>query len=158
MENRPNVLIIEDDSIQARRLEALVQRFYPSASVDKIATESEFRAKLPDIHESAYAVALVDMMLRWTDPSPNMEPPPPEIIDEGFFIGGLRCRKALLGKKIPSIVFTVHQRDSFPQLQDEGVDFVQKGPTFEPILSRIVRYLGEKSTLPSRPEAQTLPS
>ena len=54
METGPKVLIIEDDSIQARRLEALIYRFYPSSTVDKIATESEFRTKLSDIRESCF--------------------------------------------------------------------------------------------------------
>lgn len=136
------VLIIEDDSIQAARLESLIQSKFSAVTVDKIATELEFRKRLPEIADGSYKVALVDMMLRWTDPSPKMEPPEEDVIKEGFFVGGLRCRKALLEKKIPSIVFTVLSRENLPrEYVDEGIDFIQKGPSFQPILEKLKGYL-----------------
>jgi len=139
------VLIIEDDSIQARRLEELVLRYYPGIAVDRISTELVFLQRFPAMRNSEYRVSLVDMMLRWTDPAPQMEPPPREIVEEGFFVGGLRCRRKLLEKQIPSIIFTVHNSESFPQLQEEGVEFLQKGPSYEPVLKKLTAYLGEPS-------------
>ena len=135
------VLIIEDDSLQARRLGEHIQRHFADVTVDKIETELKFRKRLPDIVPSEYKVALVDMMLRWTDPSPKMEQPPPEVLKEGFFVGGLRCRKALAEKHIPSIIFTVHDRDSFAQLKEPDVEFVQKTPDFEPLFEKLTSYL-----------------
>jgi len=136
------VLIIEDDSIQAARLESLIQSKFSAVSVDRIATELEFRKRLPGIADGSYKVALVDMMLRWTDPSPEMEPPDEDVIKEGFFIGGLRCRKALLQKNVPSIIFTVLNQENLPQeYQDQGIDFIQKGPSCEPILEKLKGYL-----------------
>jgi CheY-like chemotaxis protein len=136
------VLIIEDDSIQATRLESLIQSHFSGVSVDKVATELEFRKRLPGIADGAYKVALVDMMLRWTDPSPDMEPPAEDVIEEGFFVGGLRCRRALLAKNIPSIVFTVLNSENLPkEYQDKGIDFIQKGPSFQPILDKLKGYL-----------------
>jgi hypothetical protein len=139
------VLIIEDDSIQARRLEELIQRYYPGVAVDKISTELEFHRRLPEMTNSEYNVALVDMMLRWTDPSREMEKPPSEIVEEGYFVGGLRCRRKLLEKNIPSIIFTIHNAESFSQLQEKGIEFLQKGPSYEPVLRKLIQYLGQPS-------------
>jgi hypothetical protein len=135
------VLIIEDDSIQARRLGEHIQRHFADVTVDRIETELRFLKLLPGIGEAEYKVALIDMMLRWTDPSPTMEQPPPEVLKEGFFVGGLRCRKALAVKHIPSIIFTVHDRDSFAQLKEPDVEFVQKTPDFEPLFEKLSLYL-----------------
>ena len=134
------VLLIEDDSIQAKRLASVIQKKF-GVAVDRIATELEFQQKLPEIQDGFYAVALVDMMLRWTDPSPDMVPPPQEVINEGFFYGGLRCRKALLAKNIESIIFTVFGSDTLPELKNEGIVFVQKGPSYQPVLKRLKDYL-----------------
>jgi len=136
------VLIIEDDSIQAARLEDLIRSRFSAVSVDRVATELEFRKRLPQIQERYYKVALVDMMLRWTDPSPDMEPPDRDAIEQGFFVGGLRCRKALLEKGIPSIVFTVLNQENLPpEYRGQEIDFVQKGPSYEPILQKLKGYL-----------------
>jgi len=136
------VLIIEDDSIQAAHLEALIRSGFSAVSVDRVATELEFRTRLPGIAQGSYKVALVDMMLRWTDPSPDMEPPDQDAIKEGFFVGGLRCRKALLEKGIPRIIFTVLNQENLPQeYRGQEIDFVQKGPSYEPILKKLKGYL-----------------
>jgi hypothetical protein len=149
------VLIIEDDSIQSRRLEELIVRNYPDAVVDKISTEREFHRRFPEMSDCEYKVALVDMMLRWTDPSPRMEAPPSEVVEQGFFVGGLRCRLKLREKNIPSVIFTIHDRESFPQLQEQGVEFLQKGPSYEPVLRKLIHYLGEPSTQPHSSESHS---
>jgi|HubBroStandDraft_1064217.scaffolds.fasta_scaffold113491_2 hypothetical protein len=150
------VLIIEDDSIQARRLEELIVRNYPDAIVHKISTELEFHRRFPGISDSEYKVALVDMMLRWTDPSPQMEAPPSDVVEQGFFVGGLRCRGKLMERSIPSIIFTIHDRESFPQLQEEGVEFLQKGPSYDPVLKKLIQYLGVPSKQPRPSDSSRL--
>lgn len=55
-------------------------------------------------------------MIRWTDPSPNMEKPPQEILDEGFYRAGIRCIKELNNKyegtkNIPVIIYSVLDYD-----------------------------------------------
>jgi len=135
------VLIVEDDAIQAGRLESLIHTKFSGVAVVKIDTELKFRKSLPSIKDGEYRVALIDMMLRWTDPSPDMEQPPEEILKEGFFVGGLRCRKLLLEKRIPSIIFTVLNREtSLPRGED--IEFVQKGPSYQPVLDKLNKYLG----------------
>jgi hypothetical protein len=133
------VLIVEDDAIQAGRLEGLIQSNFRGVGVDKIDTELKFRESFGSMREKEYRVALIDMMLRWTDPSPNMEPPPDDVVKEGFYVGGLRCRKLLLEKKIPSVIFTVLNETSIPQ--GEGIEFIQKGPSYQPVLDSLRKYL-----------------
>ena len=140
MNEDKKVLLIEDDSVQARNLDRLIRQAFPGVSVNIIGTELEFRDKLPEIVPGSYRIALIDLMLRWTDPSPEMIAPPKEIYEQGFFLGGLRCRQALLEKKIRSVIFTVHDRETFPQLKAD-IDYVQKGPSFDPILNKLRGYL-----------------
>jgi hypothetical protein len=50
-------------------------------------------------------------MLPWTDPSPTIEAPPAEILEQGFYRAGVRCAKLLAKnektKDIPIILYTV---------------------------------------------------
>jgi hypothetical protein len=133
----------------------LIVRNYPDAVVDKISTELEFHRRFPGMSDSEYKVALVDMMLRWTDPSPQMKAPPSDVVEQGFFVAGLRCRRKLLERSIPSIIFTIHDRESFPRLQEEGVEFLQKGPSYDPVLRKLSRYLGEPAMRPQPGESHS---
>ena len=133
------VLIVEDDAIQASRLESLIYSNFRGVEIDKIDTELKFRKAFENMQDREYRVALIDMMLRWTDPSPNMEAPPDHVVKEGFYVGGLRCRRLLLEKNIPSVIFTVLDETSIPQ--GEGIEFIQKGPSYQPVLDSLKKYL-----------------
>jgi hypothetical protein len=56
----------------------------------------------------------MDVMLPWTDPSPTIEPPPREVVEEGFYRAGIRCARLLATNKttkhIPVILYTVLER------------------------------------------------
>lgn len=139
MHHSKHVLIIEDDSIQARRLSELIRERFPAFEPELIATESEFLTKLEDFATSTHALAIVDMMLRWADPSAEMPMPPQEIIDEGFFRGGMRCRQALIEKGIPTIIYTVLDQANIAGLPAE--DYVRKSTSPEALLRKISRLV-----------------
>ena len=135
------VLVIEDDSVQANTLARRIQERFPGVKVKIINTESNFHKQLPSLNPAEIRVAVVDMMLRWADPAPEMEMPPQEIIDEGFFVGGLRCRKALVARGIPTIIYTVLDRESVPGLKPPEIEYVRKGPSAEDLLTCLSRFL-----------------
>jgi len=98
------LLIVEDDKIQADQLGRQIEIL--GWAVDHISTEVEFRKRVRQPEITSYSLAVVDMMLRWTDPAPEMEPPTPEIILEGFYTAGLRCCRELFARGVRCIIYT----------------------------------------------------
>lgn len=118
------ILMVEDDPVQIEVMEEALRRGLREASIDLIRTEHEFCSKLEKIAANPPDVAVIDVMLRWTDPSPDLPKPPPEVIKEGHYKAGVRCQ-ALLGsrpdtRKIPVILYTVLEQDDFKEQTIEG--------------------------------------
>ncbi len=130
------VLILEDDAIQAAALEKRLFRDL-GAEVDAIATELEFRRRLETAEGIKADVAVVDMMLRWTDPSPHMELPPDYIIREGFYTAGLRCCRELRNRNIRCVIFTALDPGKIPLREDEKIPIINKSRGFEPLVQEI---------------------
>jgi len=93
----PRILILEDDFSKSEWLKERIQslRLSLSPKVDTLDNESEFLLQwLPAFEKrqkEAPVVILVDLTLRWTNPSPNPPPRPPEVIEGTFANAGLRC-------------------------------------------------------------------
>ena len=106
-----------------------------------LSTESEFYAKFDDAVAMGFDLAIIDVMLRWADPSPDMKEPPPEVLEGGFFRAGIRCRNKLQydprTSAIPTIICTVLDENQLPP----GIEVVSKGGDFAPLADRIRRLL-----------------
>jgi DNA-binding NarL/FixJ family response regulator len=89
------VVLLEDDYLQAELIEKELKRSFPNLRLEIISTEQEFYQRVDQIAEAAPDVAVLDVMVRWTDPSLAMPPAPKEVTEEGFFRAGLRCQKLL---------------------------------------------------------------
>jgi hypothetical protein len=91
------ILVLEDDSRMSDWLKALIYRELADLDpvIELVETEAEFVLEwLPSFRQSLKAqpqVIVIDVMLRWTDPSPDQPPRPPEVIAGGFMRAGLRC-------------------------------------------------------------------
>ena len=132
------ILIIEDDQIQAEDLKARIEKM--GSPADVISTEAEFRKKLRRGDLKKYALAIVDMMLRWTDPDPDMEPPEPDVIEEGSYTAGLRCCRSLASKGVPSVVFTALSPNTIPLKPGDHFEIIHKsGDGFARLMDRIRR-------------------
>jgi len=109
------ILIVEDDYLQYEWLVSEIKIEFRNCIVDVIQTEFEFREKLDWIESNPPNIILMDIMLRWTDPSPNMVLPPPEIIKASFYDAGFRCQELLSQrentKRIPIIFYSVLDKD-----------------------------------------------
>jgi CheY-like chemotaxis protein len=117
------ILVVEDDYLQAEWIcKKLKQVLH--CEVQRLSTESQFRKQLHEIEEHRPDIVIMDVMLPWTDPSPNIEPPPPEVIKEGFYRAGVRCTQLLIAnektKSIPVILYTVLER---ADLEDQLKEF-----------------------------------
>ncbi|MBI4257158.1 hypothetical protein HY626_03845 [Candidatus Uhrbacteria bacterium] len=104
------ILVVEDDHLQRDWIRQQLQQEL-NAQIDVIKTELDFRSRLEEITKNPPDVIIMDIMLRWTDPNPAMEPQPEDVKMEGFFRAGLRCEKLLASdertKNIPVILYTV---------------------------------------------------
>src|ERR1700704_790826 len=87
------ILLVEDDSFQADWIMHGTQLAFPTLEMVRIATELEFRRSFDNIAINPPDIIIMGMMLRWVDPSPEMEMPPSEIQESGFYRAGFRCVK-----------------------------------------------------------------
>jgi CheY-like chemotaxis protein len=121
------VLVVEDDYLQADWLEETLKKSFTDLNVQQIRTESEFRNKLGNLRRDPPDLILLDVMLRWTDPSPKIDVPTEEA-KNGFFRAGLRCERLLRQHKetrrIPVILYTVLQET------DLGKELIKTPPTY----------------------------
>jgi hypothetical protein len=140
--NGKRILIIEDDGYQSADLKARLERAgLGIADVECIYTELAFQDLIKRSGELPYDAAVVDMMLRWTDPAPNMTMPPPEILNEGFYIAGLRCCRMLKKWKVPCVIFTALDPLKIPLLPDEDLKIINKSLGHEPLFEALRQFL-----------------
>jgi CheY-like chemotaxis protein len=104
------ILLIEDDDEQARFSAEVLKERLPATTVEVIPTESAFRAALPRLVGEPPDIAIIDVMLRWADPSPNVPPRPPDVTRQGLYRAGLRVQKMLeqneTTRHVPVILYT----------------------------------------------------
>ena len=108
------IVVVEDDFLQEGPLEEYLADTFPTARIETLTTESEFRERLPGFRQSKPDIVILDVMLRWAVPSPTMAPPPPDVADGEYFRAGLRCAE-LMSKdgqlsKVPVIIYTILER------------------------------------------------
>ena len=108
------IVFVEDDPLQAEWIQEQLQNRYALATVRRIKTESEFRAKLRAIAASPPDIIVMDVMLRWADPNPGMLPVPDDV-KAGHHRAGLRCQRLLASdlatRRIPVLLYTVLEDD-----------------------------------------------
>lgn len=115
-----DILVVEDDSHIAFLIKESLQDALYAARIRLVRTEFEFCRLLPAIRAMPPDIVILDMMIRWTDPSPNMETPPEDVMKDGHFRAGLRCfrrlQQAAETEKTPVIFYSVLER---PDVQAE---------------------------------------
>ena len=134
-----SILIIEDDKYQAEELERCLKPL--GVFVHHVSTELQFRKHLEETGQLTYGLAIVDMMLRWTDPAPDMEDPPPEIIREGFYTAGLRCCRELAKRKVRCLIFTALDPAKIPLRPGESFEIINKSTGYAAMADRVKQLL-----------------
>ena len=148
MINEIRILLIEDDYLQAKTIQSGLQERlrgeYPNLSFEVISTESEFYDRFEKIAQEGFRIIIIDVMLRWASPSPDMPMPLPEVIEGGFFRAGLRCQQKLAldarTSSIPTIIYTVLDESQLPALPT-GVKLVAKSGDLHSLAEEIRRTL-----------------
>jgi CheY-like chemotaxis protein len=113
-----------------------------------IATESEFRDSLDRIADDPPALVIMDVMLRWCDPSPEMPPQPDDVRAAGFSRAGVRCSQLLransMTRGIPVVVFTVLDANGLSLPPD--CTFISKASDLRPFLDAVGERLSRART------------
>jgi predicted nucleotide-binding protein len=113
------ILIVEDDYLQAELIQEGLNAAFPGVDISHIKTESAFRSRLKSIVDNPPDVVIMDMMIRWTDPLPDLPPAPPEVREEGHYRAGLRCQRLLAQSEatagIPIIIYSVLEREDLQE-------------------------------------------
>jgi hypothetical protein len=89
----------------------------------------------------------MDVMLRWSFPSPDSAPPPDDVLAGGYYRAGLRCASLLLGderlRDVPVLLYTILERSDLEregQSLPENTEYLGKNSDLE-VLSRRIRAL-----------------
>lgn len=113
------ILVIEDDHLQAEWICKNLEQAFRGDKIDRITMEMEFRSHFDEIANDPPDVVIMDVMLRWADPSPDLKPPPDDVKKGGFYRAGLRCTRILAQDKrtedIPVILYTVLEHNDLQQ-------------------------------------------
>ena len=111
------VVIVEDDPLQVGDTVAALHRAFQDLRCDSIETESEFYSRLQQLKENPPDLVILDVMLRWANPSREMPPRHERAKREGFYTAGFRCRDLLAlneeTRNIPVIIFTILEAEDF---------------------------------------------
>jgi len=151
-----DILVVEDDWLLAEHLLGEFREHLHSVRVRCVGTESEFYELLPAIRATPPDLIILDIMLRWADPSEKMPEPPDEARSSGPWRAGLRCYAALQAttetQRTPTIFYSVLERADVSELVHSlppHVLFLQKRADTSELLTYIrslVEYLPAPST------------
>lgn len=152
------ILIVEDDKAQYSDLKNAITQIRTSSNskqrIERIATESEFIAEFESIARDKPDVIILDVMLRWADPAPDMKLPPSEIAEQGFFRAGVRCERRLAAdprtSDIPIIVYSIlDKKDLVGEItRRPEVSYVEKDFGVEELKSKLERLFPPDNNYP----------
>lgn len=124
------LVLVEDDHLQRQEMKNAVLEAFPHASIREIATEHEFRTALTDLAAQPPDAVVIDVMLRWTDPSPHLPEPPPEVQQEKFYRAGVRCAWLIHGderlRSVPTLLFTMIDESDLAGTEPPAVELMTK--------------------------------
>lgn len=147
MARPPKILIVEDDHMQTDFIDPALRQAFRGSEIKYLNTEHEFRVAMDDIVKDPPDVAVIDVMLRWTDPDPDLPPPPEDVNTGAYHHAGIRCAKLLAENEkinqIPVILYTVLETtDILQELTTlPNVRLLTKESDFAPLIDTIRNIL-----------------
>lgn len=110
----PRILIVDDEISVVEAFRQRLMRILPNATLFPVYTEQEFLSQFPEIEAFLPDIVVLDILLPWTTPIPNMQPPPPpteEVQKAGHLRAGIRClgklRNANATATVPVVLHSV---------------------------------------------------
>jgi CheY-like chemotaxis protein len=138
------IIIVDDDHNFVQLLNDRLKDKFKNVKIHRIKTEFEFRSEMNEIVKKPPDLFLIDIMMRWADPSENMPEASPEVLEGGYPKAGLRCQRLLTAdertKNIPIILYTIlERRDLASELQElpGNVQYLRKDSNLLPLLNLI---------------------
>ena len=141
------VVLLEDNPVQA---EMMLEEFQRCLRLRKeqllyIRTEAEFLSRMDEIVRFSPDVAVLDVMVMWSVPTPDAPERPPNVKEEGYYVAGVRCAAALRTRLpgAPIIFYTIvdpAELESYLSANAEGiadVPIVSKGPELGEVVDKI---------------------
>lgn len=139
-----NIILIEDDYLQANWLSEQLSEAFQEATVEIIKTEHHFLRRVESIVANPPDIFIIDVMLKWTNPAPEMPPQPPKVEEEGFYRAGFRCQEKLQKyaktRDVPVIFYTIlGEKDLEEELEkvSENVLHLQKQGNTDSLIRQI---------------------
>lgn len=141
------IVLVEDDHLQANWVESCLAEAFEDLDVLRSSTESGFYSWLEGVGEELPKLFIIDVMLRWSDPSPDMKEQPPEVKKNGFYRAGLRCERRIAENEklrdIPIILYTVMEtldmEGQLPADPPHLIVHLRKDSVPEPLIKEIRR-------------------
>src|SRR4051812_36572572 len=144
----PRILLVEDDLVQAEFMRTYLEDLLPGCTVQHVATELAFRELFPSLQSSPPDLVVVDMMIRWSTPSSQVQPLPGDVARDGQYRAGRRCQELLASetatRDVPVVIYSVLERlDAIPgnEQQPYNVVFLQKSTDLSPLGQLIISLL-----------------
>lgn len=140
---------VEDDYNSADETIHDLKRSFSDIELFYIETESGFCDYLERVQEESRPdLVIMDMILRWDNPSPDMRPPLDEVQKDGPFRAGIRCIRRLRDhaetQDVPVIIFSALGESDAKELINadlEPVFYLQKSKVEKLInLLRAIRH------------------
>jgi DNA-binding NarL/FixJ family response regulator len=126
-----NLVLLEDDPVQSELLVEELTAEFPEASIMLITSESEFQSRIDEFTNSPPDVFILDVMVRWTKPSPNLDSNSENRKSNGYYRAGIDCAKLLRtsGINTPIILYTILEnndiRADIKSLEDSQIKDVR---------------------------------
>jgi CheY-like chemotaxis protein len=142
LQEKLQILVLEDDHLQAQDLKTELERLDLDVDVQIIDSEHGFMKALPQIQANPPDLAILDRMVRWAHPSPDMPAPPEADWDPEH--AGLRCAELLQADKLTKstkiLLYSVLGEDG----DINGFECIVKDNDFDNLLSRVKALLSHQ--------------
>jgi DNA-binding NarL/FixJ family response regulator len=142
------ILLVEDDHLQEEAILASIRKEFPGVAIETICTELEFRQRLDALVASPPDLVILDVMIRWTDPGPDLAlNPPPWDVEGRYYQAGLRCEQLLRASApgVPVVLYTILDKKDLERAVPSPpgrVCYLAKGADPKPLLEKIHRLMG----------------
>jgi CheY-like chemotaxis protein len=134
------ILLVEDDFLQCDSIRKALEQNFAGAAVDTKPSESEFLGDFEAIASNPPDIAVIDVMLRWANPSRDASKPPAKPWEPQR--AGLRCAQRLhddgrtSGAKI--ILYTVFKKENMDDVRPpEGAIWLSKELSLQELIDTV---------------------
>lgn len=139
-----HVVLLEDHHIQAESFVKTLHEKYPGVRLDVLNTEKEFVDRLDNYLANPPDLFILDVMARWTDPSPDDAEVPEDVQNEGFWLAGVRCERRLRARQcnVPAVLYTVLVEDDLKadKVTSKFTKLITKEPNFDGLHAAIESF------------------